>query len=783
MLVTFEELSQSIDAVNRCYTHVSTVSAELLFNSQFSHRIKSICRLETARMGRNRFAKRKRARREGRDDVKKPDLRSEPYKEIVRENDAFVKYYRHLGICPESEWDAFLHAIKSDLPATFRITGCRNAAKKLLNLIQNQFFTDYVAASETDAAENGETKSDSNLKKPFCLPWYPNDLGWQLELTRKDIRRSEAFYKLHNFLIAETSAGSISRQEAVSMIPPLVLDVQPHHKVLDMCAAPGSKTAQLIEALHADETKPVPTGFVVANDIDNNRCYMLVHQAKRLNSPCFVVTNHDSSAMPQMYINQNEKLKFDRVLCDVPCSGDGTLRKNPDIWTKWNQGHALNLHGIQFRVARRGAELLNVGGRLVYSTCSLNPVENEAVLHRLIKESEGALELIDASDLVPGLKFTAGLSHWELSPKEIEFYKTFDEVPEKYHTIIRPQMFPPTAEEANKIGLEKCMRLLPHYQNTGAFFVGVLVKKSLMPWERKEKEEAKTAAAEEEKPADANGNGNDVDTAAPVEDDKSVPWGPQRKKRRLHGYKEDPYVFFGPDEPIWNEIKEFYEIDQPRDVFDPTCLLTRCVGGKKKNLYFCSQAVKDLVQNNENSIKIINTGVKAFVRCDNRNMKCQFRLANEGLACIREFIGKSRRINISKDDLILLLQNTEIAKPPPLDQLSKETYDRVQEVGAGSCLLVYKEDDEFTMTLVGWRGTSSLRAYTETSDSVHMLRLLGADVSKYVVNKFQKAKDALAAAAAGAAAATEQAGGDSNSTSDAAVENGDENTVDDVEMD
>lgn len=732
-------------------------------------------------MGRNRFAKRKRARKEGREEVKKPDRRSEPYKEIVRENDAFVKYYRHLGICPESEWEAFLHAIKSDLPVTFRITGCRGAAKKLLNLIQNEFFTQYVAASETDAAAaNGDTNSNSNLKKPFCLPWYPNELGWQLELSRKDIRRSEAFYKLHNFLIAETSAGSISRQEAVSMIPPLVLDVQPHHKVLDMCAAPGSKTAQLIEALHADETKPVPTGFVVANDIDNNRCYMLVHQAKRLNSPCFVVTNHDSSAMPQMYINQNEKLKFDRVLCDVPCSGDGTLRKNPDIWTKWNQGHALNLHGIQFRVARRGAELLNVGGRLVYSTCSMNPVENEAVLHRLIKESEGALELVDASDLVPGLKFSPGLSHWELAAKEIEFYKSFDEVPEKYYTIIRPQMFPPTAEEAKTIGLEKCMRLLPHYQNTGGFFVGVLVKKSLLPWERKEKEETATVAAEE-KPVDASGNGNG--NAAAPEDVKSVPWGPQRKKRRMQGYKEDPYVFFTPDESVWTEIKEFYEIDQPREVFDPTCLLTRCIGGKKKNIYLCSQAVKDLVQNNENSIKIINTGVKVFARCDNRHMKCAFRLANEGLACIRAFVGEARRINITKDDLILLLQNTEIGSPPPMDQLSKETYDRVQEVRNGSCLLVYKEDDDFNLTLVGWRGTSSLRSYTEASDSVHMLRLLGADVSKYVVNKFQKAKDNAAAAEA-AKTEADEAAEENDSTSDDVAGNDDENVAaeKDIEM-
>lgn len=685
-------------------------------------------------MGRKSFAKRKRARKEAKEGgTPKPAPERAPYKDIVRANEGFEKYYRHSRICPESEWEDFLKAIRSDLPATFRITGCRNAAKKLLNLIQNEFFSQYISASETQQQENGDEGAKPELKRPLCLPWYPNGLAWQLELTRKDIRRSEAFYKLHNFLIAETNAGSISRQEAVSMIPPIVLDVQPHHKVLDMCAAPGSKTAQLIEALHADDTKPVPSGFVIANDIDNNRCYMLVHQAKRMNSPCFVVSNHDSSVMPQLYINGNEKLKFDRVLCDVPCSGDGTLRKNPDIWTKWNQGHALNLHGIQFRVARRGAELLKVGGRLVYSTCSLNPVENEAVLHRLVKESDGALEIVDASALVPGLKYSPGLTYWELAAKDLQqFYKSFDEVPEKYHTIIRPQMFPPSPEEASKFGLDKCMRLLPHYQNTGAFFVAVLEKRKLMPWESKEKEEAD---AKEKVAADAE---------VPVEeaaDEKAVPWGPQRKKRRLQGYKEDPYVFFDDNEPVWDEIKEFYEIDQPRDVFDPTCLLTRCVGGKKKNIYVCSQAVKDLVKCNENSIKIINTGVKAFVRCDNRNMKCHFRLANEGLACVKEFIGACRRVNINKTDLVMLLQNTDIAHPPALDSLSKETLDQVKDIAAGSCLLVYKESDDFALTLVGWRGTSTLRAYTENSDSVHMLRLLGADVSKYDVNKFQKAKD------------------------------------------
>ena len=76
---------------------------------------------------------------------------------------------------------------------------------------------------------------------PSVLPWYPDNLACQLNVTRKEIRSQEIYFRLHNFLVAETEAGSISRQETVSMLPPLVLGVKPHHTVLDMCAAPGSK--------------------------------------------------------------------------------------------------------------------------------------------------------------------------------------------------------------------------------------------------------------------------------------------------------------------------------------------------------------------------------------------------------------------------------------------------------------------------------------------------------------------------------------------------------------
>ena len=77
---------------------------------------------------------------------------------------------------------------------------------------------------------------------------------------------------------------------------------------------------------------------------------------------------------------QGEAYRYDRVLCDVPCSGDGTLRKAPDIWRRWVASNGNGLHLLQLRIALQAAHQLRVGGRMVYSTCTFNPVEDEAVV-------------------------------------------------------------------------------------------------------------------------------------------------------------------------------------------------------------------------------------------------------------------------------------------------------------------------------------------------------------------------------------------------------------------
>ncbi len=193
-------------------------------------------------------------------------------------------------------------------------------------------------------------------------------------------------------------AGLAHSQEEVSLLPVHVLDPQPGERVLDLCAAPGGKTARIAFAVG-------PGGTVVANDINMDRLRALRSTLDRLGLTNVSVTRHDGSAYPR------EAGTYDRVLVDAPCSDEGTLRKNPKIAGRIGKIDYERMARRQRAILMRGAQLCRVGGEIVYSTCTLAPEENEGVIDRVLREAiHLGLEVLPVD--VPGFRLSPGVDSW-----------------------------------------------------------------------------------------------------------------------------------------------------------------------------------------------------------------------------------------------------------------------------------------------------------------------------------------------------------------------------------
>lgn len=184
-----------------------------------------------------------------------------PYDTIIKENAMFEKYYKQLNLMDESEWSVFLDTLRKPLPITFRITSYKSFAQEILDILKNKHFKyldEITRSNPAEVIEASLNKGSSLLahsakaNEPAfvegrsiyrCLSWYPNEMAWEVELSRNDVRKNAHFEEFKQFLIHQTDNGNINRQEAVSMIPPLLLNAEPHHKVsrppLDMTLTSG----------------------------------------------------------------------------------------------------------------------------------------------------------------------------------------------------------------------------------------------------------------------------------------------------------------------------------------------------------------------------------------------------------------------------------------------------------------------------------------------------------------------------------------------------------------
>jgi 16S rRNA (cytosine967-C5)-methyltransferase len=197
--------------------------------------------------------------------------------------------------------------------------------------------------------------------------------------------------------------GLIYLQDEASQLVSLLLEPNSGERILDLCAAPGSKSSH-IAALAGEDT------WIVACDIHPRRLATLSATCHRLGiGSVYAVALDATSEMPVLESAQ----KFDRVLIDAPCSGTGTLRRNPEIKWRLAPDDIERLSDVQFSLLERGAGMLASGGRLVYSTCSIEREENEGVIQRFI-ESGAPFRLLQPkahADLITADGFVRTFPH------------------------------------------------------------------------------------------------------------------------------------------------------------------------------------------------------------------------------------------------------------------------------------------------------------------------------------------------------------------------------------
>lgn len=282
------------------------------------------------------------------------------------------------------------------------------------------------------------------IKRPLLQSFRVNTLKAKRDeilLLLKDLKIKLLPFYNNGFLLQEKTRfgnhithnlGMIYIQEIASMIPVVVLDPKPDEVVLDLCAAPGSKTTQIAQSMEN-------SGLLVANEINRKRAQGLIHNIKRcglLNEAVIILRGQRIDKILPDY--------FDRILIDAPCSAEGTIRKSKAVLYHWGLKNIQRMAKIQKGLIVSGFRALQPGGTMVYSTCTLAPEENEGVVAYLLDRFPEA-EIMPIT--IPNFKIRPGITKWQ--------GETFDK------------------------RLKSCARILPQDNDTAPFFIARIIKRGV----------------------------------------------------------------------------------------------------------------------------------------------------------------------------------------------------------------------------------------------------------------------------------------------------------------
>lgn len=286
------------------------------------------------------------------------------------------------------DFSAFLRTCNTPLSQTVRVNRTNATVSEVQDALRDGAITSRLLDWSEDILEVGTETPGSTL---------PDFLGWT------------------------------TSQDATSCLPAPVLDPSPGERIWDACAAPGSKTSHLVDLME-------DRGFVFATDASLGRLSALRFNTERVGATCVGVDHVDARHVSRDWFDGRG---FDGTLVDAPCSCEGTVRKQPEALDDWSLDQIRSLAQLQMGILRRAVELTRVGGRVVYSTCTFAPEENEAVIDHILRECPCKLETFELP-----LQSRQGITDWDGAE------------------------FDPA--------LASTRRIYPHHNDTGGFFIAKL---------------------------------------------------------------------------------------------------------------------------------------------------------------------------------------------------------------------------------------------------------------------------------------------------------------------
>ncbi|MFY3793041.1 RsmF rRNA methyltransferase first C-terminal domain-containing protein [Ureibacillus sp. MALMAid1270] len=292
---------------------------------------------------------------------------------------------------------------------------------KMKNLLQDEFdaFIQSYNDEKSHALRVNTLKIDIAEflhKNPFTLeriPWVETGFFYP----HNDRPGKHPYHEAGLYYIQEPSAMAVGE----------FVDPKPGERVLDLCAAPGGKTTHLASKMKGE-------GFLLSNEIHPARAKILSQNVERMGIKNTVVTNETPERLAERFPSF-----FDRILVDAPCSGEGMFRKDEEAREHWSLENVEICASRQIDILKSAATMLKPGGRLVYSTCTFSPEENEGTISRFLEQHPN-FEIVEVQSYKD---FSRGRKDWVENPAE---------------------------------NIEKTIRLWPHLMKGEGHYIAVLKK-------------------------------------------------------------------------------------------------------------------------------------------------------------------------------------------------------------------------------------------------------------------------------------------------------------------